>query len=78
MWYCAACENVTGLEPGLYRYLAVEHKLCLLRAPVGLAIEPGYASGGVAVNSNPAERWNPGIGRCQCWWPPGPCAADSG
>jgi SagB-type dehydrogenase family enzyme len=27
-------HNVDDLEPGLYRYLALDHKLCLLRTPV--------------------------------------------
>jgi SagB-type dehydrogenase family enzyme len=35
--------RVTGFEPGLYRYLALEHKLCLLRLDAGLAEEVGVA-----------------------------------
>jgi SagB-type dehydrogenase family enzyme len=30
-------QRVEGLTPGLYRYLSVEHKLCLLRARDGLS-----------------------------------------
>jgi SagB-type dehydrogenase family enzyme len=30
-------NQVTGLEPGLYRYLSLEHQLCLLRADAALA-----------------------------------------
>lgn len=31
-----AVHNVAGLEPGLYRYLALEHQLCLLRTDPAL------------------------------------------
>jgi SagB-type dehydrogenase family enzyme len=36
-------NRVTGFEPGLYRYLALEHKLCLLRQDPGLAGQLGEA-----------------------------------
>ena len=32
-----AVNRVSGLEPGLYRYLAVEHRLCLLRPEPAIA-----------------------------------------
>jgi len=37
-------NRVDGLEPGLYRYLPVEHKLCLLRADDDVALEIHAAS----------------------------------
>ena len=32
-------KNIVGLEPGLYRYLALDHKLCFLRAADELAAQ---------------------------------------
>lgn len=39
-------NRVAGVEPGLYRYLALEHKLCKLRAAPDLAREVSEACGG--------------------------------
>jgi SagB-type dehydrogenase family enzyme len=36
-------NRVVGFEPGLYRYLALQHKLCLLRLDPGLADKVGEA-----------------------------------
>ena len=36
-------NRVTGLEPALYRYLALEHKLCLLRAHPDMAAQVARA-----------------------------------
>jgi SagB-type dehydrogenase family enzyme len=36
-------NRVAGFEPGLYRYLALEHKLCQLRPDSGLAAKVGEA-----------------------------------
>ncbi|UCD38015.1 MAG: SagB/ThcOx family dehydrogenase [Fidelibacterota bacterium] len=38
-----AVERVAGLEPGLYRYLPMEHQLCLLHTGSGLAEKVGCA-----------------------------------
>ena len=38
-------NRVAGLEPGLYRYLPVENRLCFLKADPGLAAEIHVASG---------------------------------
>ena len=39
-------NRVTGIEPGLYRYLPLEHKLCFLYADPGLAEKVNEASRG--------------------------------
>ena len=36
-------NHVTGFEPGLYRYLALDHKLCQIRLDPGLAAKVGDA-----------------------------------
>jgi SagB-type dehydrogenase family enzyme len=36
-------NRVTGLEPGLYRYLALEHKLCCLRTAPNMAAQVARA-----------------------------------
>jgi SagB-type dehydrogenase family enzyme len=35
-------HQVSGLEPGLYRYLALEHKLCFLRPSADLHVPEGW------------------------------------
>ena len=39
-------NRVDGVEPGLYRYLPIEHKLCLLRAGADLVAQVHEASNG--------------------------------
>jgi len=39
-------NRVAGVEPGLYRYLSLDHKLCFLRADDHLPIEVGAACNG--------------------------------
>jgi len=39
-------NRVEGVKPGLYRYLALDHKLCFLRADDRLPIEVGAACNG--------------------------------
>lgn len=41
-----AVQRVTGVRPGIYRYLPQEHKLCLLRAEADLATAVAAACGG--------------------------------
>ncbi len=41
-----AVQRVEGLDPGLYRYLSVEHKLCLLRQDDQLMEQIGEACAG--------------------------------
>jgi SagB-type dehydrogenase family enzyme len=51
-------RNVTGLEPGLYRYLALSHELCLLRLG-DLSAEAVAACGG--------QRMAGGCAALFCW-----------
>jgi SagB-type dehydrogenase family enzyme len=50
-------SRVSGLEPGLYRYLSVEHKLLFLRADTGLTAQVADAVAGWAANSAVVFVW---------------------
>ncbi|MBN1937426.1 MAG: SagB/ThcOx family dehydrogenase [Anaerolineae bacterium] len=45
-------NRVAGLEPGLYRYLPLEHKLCFLRQDIGLVDEVDQACNGQYVRDS--------------------------
>ena len=50
-------NRVSGLEPGLYRYLSVEHKLLLLHTDTGLTGKVADAVAGWAANSAVVFAW---------------------
>lgn len=60
-----AVQRVEGLEPGLYRYLALEHELCLLEPGAEVATALAAATAGFAVSSAVVFIWSAVPYRCE-------------